>query len=467
MFYKKLKEFPEKFLWGASTSAYQVEGAYNEDGKGLSIQDLHAPTNGITDFKVASDHYHHFKEDVALMAELGLKAYRFSISWSRVLPEGKGKINEKGLEFYNQLIDELVKYHIEPVVTIYHFDLPLALYNQGGWNNRETIDAFVEYSKLLFERFGDRVKYWLTINEQNVMINHPNAMNPGKVPTKKELYQQCHNMFVASAKATILCHEIVENGKIGPAPNITAIYPEKCNPSDVIASDNWESIRCWLYLDIAVYGRYNSLVWSYLEERGWTPTIEEGDMEVIQEAKPDFLGVNYYATATVAAAKNDGTDCQPRNGDQQIMIGEEGVYRAAQNNYLEQTEFGWMVDSIGLRVTLRRIYDRYHLPLLITENGLGAKDILTEDHQIHDEYRIDYLKRHFHQARLALTDGVDLIGYCPWSFIDLVSTHQGYQKRYGFVYVDREEDDLKEMKRYKKDSFKWYQKVIEDNGKDL
>lgn len=467
MFYKELKEFPEKFLWGASTSAYQVEGAYNEDGKGLSIQDLHAPTNGITDFKVASDHYHHFKEDVALMAELGLKAYRFSISWSRVLPEGKGKINEKGLEFYNQLIDELVKYHIEPVVTIYHFDLPLALYNQGGWNNRETIDAFVEYSKLLFERFGDRVKYWLTINEQNVMINHPNAMNPGKVPTKKELYQQCHNMFVASAKATILCHEIVENGKIGPAPNITAIYPEKCNPSDVIASDNWESIRCWLYLDIAVYGRYNSLVWSYLEERGWTPTIEEGDMEVIQEAKPDFLGVNYYATATVAAAKNDGTDCQPRNGDQQIMIGEEGVYRAAQNNYLEQTEFGWMVDSIGLRVTLRRIYDRYHLPLLITENGLGAKDILTEDHQIHDEYRIDYLKRHFHQARLALTDGVDLIGYCPWSFIDLVSTHQGYQKRYGFVYVDREEDDLKEMKRYKKDSFKWYQKVIEDNGKDL
>lgn len=467
MSYKQLKEFPQDFLWSASTSAYQVEGAYNEDGKGLSIQDLHHPTNGITDFKVASDHYHRFKEDVALMAKLGLKAYRFSISWSRVLPEGKGEINEKGIEFYDQLINELIKCHIEPVVTIYHFDLPLALYNRGGWNNRETIDAFVEYSKILFERFGDRVKYWLTINEQNVMINHPNAMNPGKIPTKKELYQQCHNMFVASAKATILCHEIVENGKIGPAPNITAIYPEKCNPSDVIASDNWESIRCWLYLDIAVYGRYNSLVWAYLEEKGWTPTIEEGDMEVIEKAKPDYLGVNYYATATVAAAKNDGTDCQPRNGDQQIMLGEEGVYRAAQNNYLEQTEFGWMVDSIGMRVTLRRIYDRYHLPILITENGLGAKDVLTEDGQIHDDYRIDYLKRHFHQARLALTDGVDLIGYCPWSFIDLVSTHQGYQKRYGFVYVDREENDLKEMKRYEKDSFKWYQEVIKENGKNL
>ena len=190
-------------------------------------------------------------------------------------------------------------------------------------------------------------------------------------------------------------------------------------------------------------------------------------MEVIEKAKPDYLGVNYYATATVAAAKNDGTDCQPRNGDQQIMLGEEGVYRAAQNNYLEQTEFGWMVDSIGMRVTLRRIYDRYHLPILITENGLGAKDVLTEDGQIHDDYRIDYLKRHFHQARLALTDGVDLIGYCPWSFIDLVSTHQGYQKRYGFVYVDREENDLKEMKRYEKDSFKWYQEVIKENGKNL
>ena len=298
------------------------------------------------------------------------------------------------------------------------------------------------------------------------MINHPNAMNPGKVPSKKELYQGCHNMFVASAKATLLCHEMVEGGKIGPAPNITAIYPEKCNPADVIAADNWEAIRCWLYLDIAVHGRYNNLVWAYLNEKGYTPEIYDGDMEVIAKAKPDYLGINYYATATVAAAKNDGTDCQPRNGDQQIMIGEEGVYRAAKNDYLEITDFGWMVDSIGMRVTLRRIYDRYHLPLLITENGLGAKDELV-DGKIHDQYRIDYLQRHFHQTKLALTDGVEIIGYCPWSFIDLVSTHQGYGKRYGFVYVDRDEDDLKEMKRYKKDSFYWYQQVIKENAKSI
>lgn len=466
MFYKDLKDFPNDFLWGASTSAYQVEGAYNEDGKGMSVQDVHIPPAGITDFKIASDHYHRYKEDVQLMAELGLKAYRFSIAWSRIIPNGIGEVNEKGIQFYSDLIDELIHYGIEPIVTMYHFDLPYALHEQGGWANRQTIDAFEKYAKVLFENYGDRVKYWLTINEQNVMINHPNAMNPGKTPSKKELYQQCHNMFVASAKATLLCHEMVENGKIGPAPNITAIYPHRCDPSDVIAAENWESIRCWLYLDIAVYGKYNRFVWSYLEEKGYTPTIEEGDMDIIAKAKPDYLGVNYYATATVSAARNDGTDCQARNGDQQIMIGEDGVYRAAKNNYLEQTEFGWMVDSIGLRVTLRRIESRYHLPILITENGLGAKDVIDDGH-IHDDYRIDYLQRHFHQAQLAISDGVQLIGYCPWAFMDLVSTHQGYEKRYGFVYVDRDEEDLKELARIKKDSYYWYQKVIKNNGKNI
>ena len=463
MYYKKLKAFPDDFLWGASTSAYQAEGAYNEDGKGLSVQDLHHPKD-IADFKIASDHYHHFKEDVQMMAELGLKAYRFSIAWTRIIPDGDGEINKAGIDFYNALIDELCAYHIEPVVTMYHFDLPLALHEKGGWANRHTIDAFVRYARILFENFGDRVKYWLTINEQNVMINHPSAMNPGRLPSKKELYQQCHNMFIASAKATLLCHEMIENGKIGPAPNITAIYPETCKPEDIIAADNWESIRCWLYLDMAVYGRYNNLVWSYLEDHMLTPEIEEGDMDLLAQAKPDYLGINYYATATVAGPKNDGTDCQARNGDQQIMIGEEGVYRAANNQYLETTEYGWMIDSIGLRVTLRRIYDRYHMPILITENGIGAKDELAKDGKIHDHYRIDYLQRHFHQAQLAITDGVDLIGYCPWSFMDLVSTHQGYGKRYGFVFIDRDEKNIKQLKRIKKDSFYWYRDIIQNNG---
>ncbi len=460
MHYKQLKPFPKDFLWGASTSAYQVEGAFDEDGKGLSIQDLHTPPQGITDFKVASDHYHKMKEDVQLMADLGLKAYRFSISWSRVLPNGEGQINPKGIQFYNDLLNELLAHGIEPIVTMYHFDLPLELYKKGGWTSRSTVQAFEEYAKILFENYGDRVRYWLTINEQNCMIIHPNAMNPGKVPSQKELYQQNHHMFLASAKAVTLCHEMYPESKIGPAPNITAIYAEKCDPSDVIAAEDWENIRCWLYLDMAVHGRYNSFVWSYLKEKGWTPVIEEGDMELLKNAKADFIGVNYYATATVAASKNDGTDRQARSGDQQIMVGEEGVYRAAINPYLEKTEFGWLVDSIGLRVTLRRIYDRYHLPLLITENGLGAYDELSDDGHVHDQYRIDYLERHFHQAQLAMADGVDLIGYCPWAFIDLVSTHQGYKKRYGFVYVDRDEEDLKELKRIKKDSYFWYKYFI-------
>lgn len=467
MHYKNIKPFPQDFLWGASTSAYQCEGAYLEDGKGLSVQDVKETPEGITDFKEASDHYHRYQEDVTLMAEMGLKAYRFSIAWTRIIPDGDGEVNEAGLVFYENLIDALLANGIEPVVTLYHFDLPYALHEKGGWSNRNTIDAFERYAKVLFERFHDKVKYWLTINEQNVMINHPAAMNAGLIPSKKELYQQCHHMFVAAAKATILCHEMCKGAKIGPAPNITAIYPEKCNPADVIASDNWESIRCWMYLDVAVHGRYNAIAWAYLEEKGYTPTIADGDMEVLAIAKPDFLGVNYYATATVSASRNDGTDCQPRNGDQQIMIGEEGVYRAAKNEYLEETAFGWLIDSIGLRVTLRRVYDRYHLPILITENGLGAKDTLEADGSVHDAYRIDYLQRHFHQAQLALQDGVDLIGYCPWAFLDLVSTHQGYGKRYGFVYVDREEDDCKEFNRYKKDSFYWYTQVIKSNGENL
>ena len=466
MFHTTPKPFPNDFLWGASTSAYQVEGASASHGKGPSIQDLHHPAD-LSDFSIASDHYHHVEEDVALMKELGLKAYRFSISWSRIFPKGKGEINPEGVAFYHTLIDRLVASGIEPVVTLYHFDLPLALYENGGWTNRETIDAFAQYAKTLFQEYGDKVKYWLTINEQNVMINHPAAMNPGKTPTNKELYQQNHHMLLAGAIATSLCHELVPEGKIGPAPNIIAVYPKTCKPEDVVAADNWEAIRNWLYLDVAVKGVYNPIAWAYMEEKGLVPYMEAGDMDLLASAKPDFLGVNYYATATVSAAKNDGHDRAPRNGDQQTMVGEEGVYRAETNDLLETTEFGWQIDSVGLRTTLRRVYDRYHLPILITENGIGARDALEDDGTVHDAYRVDYLRRHFEQARLAFSDGVDLIGYCPWAFMDLVSTHQGYQKRYGFVYIDREEKDLQTLRRVKKDSFAWYQNVIATNGSHM
>lgn len=470
MNHAKLKGFSERFLWGASTSAYQVEGAWNEDGKGPSVIDMKHYPEGTSDYKVASDHYHRYQEDIALFAEMGLKAYRFSIAWARIFPKGTGEINEKGIEFYNNLINELLAHHIEPVITMYHFDLPYALQQRGGWSNRETIDAFENYARVLFTRFGDRIKYWLTINEQNMMILHgktigtvdPNLKNP-----EQELYQQNHHMLLAQAKVMKLCHEMYPKAKIGPAPNITPIYPSTSKPEDILAANTWSAIRNWLYLDMAVFGRYNGTAWSYLEEKGYTPTILDGDMAILSSGKPDFIAFNYYATSTVAESLNDVSDIRAIEGDQQMVVGEVGVYRSASNPHLQKTEFGWMIDPVGFRIVLRELNERYHLPLLVTENGLGAYDTLEAGNAIHDDYRIDYLRKHIEQARLAITDGVNLIGYCPWSAIDLISTHQGISKRYGFIYVNRDENDLKDLRRIPKQSFYWYKKVISSNGNEL
>ena len=469
MNYNQLKSFPDDFLWGGSTSAYQIEGAWDEDGKGPSVIDMADHPEGVTDFKVASDHYHRYQEDIELLAELGFKAYRFSIAWTRIFPEGEGEINQQGLEFYNNLIDELIKHDIEPIATMYHFDLPYALQEKGGWSNRDTVAAFEDYAQTLFEEFGDRVKYWLTINEQNMMVLHGDAIgtvDPDLDNPKQELYQQNHHMFLAQAKAMKLCHQLVDDGKIGPAPNISAVYPASPKPEDILAADTFAAIRNWLYLDMACYGRYNDTVWSYFEEQGYTPEIQAGDMEILKGADPDFIAFNYYSSATVEASEQN-EDAKNSTGDQQIVIGEEGVYKGYTNNHLEKTEFGWEIDPVGLRTTLRQINERYNLPLIITENGLGAYDELEEDDVVNDDYRIDYLKKHLKQCQLAISDGVDLFGYCPWSAIDLVSTHQGCNKRYGFIYVNRDEFDLKDLRRIKKKSFYWYQNVIESNGEIL
>lgn len=469
MFHKNLKPFPNDFFWGASTSAYQVEGAWDEDGKGLSVMDMGKHPEDVTDFKVTSDHYHNYKEDIALFAEMGFKAYRFSIAWTRIIPNGTGEINLKGIEFYNNLINELIKYKIEPIVTMYHFDLPYELQKKGGWGNRETVEAFANYSKVLFENFGDRVKYWLTINEQNMMILHGSAL--GLVPNDsanpmKDLYQSNHHMLLAQAKAMKLCHEMFPNAKIGPAPNISTVYPASSKPEDITASQNWNAIRNWLYLDMAVYGRYNNIAWSYLEEKNALPDISEGDMEILASGKPDFIAFNYYSTATVEASII-GEKAGNSVGDQQIVIGDEGIYKGASNPNLQKTEFGWEIDPIGFRNTLRDIYERYALPLIVTENGLGAFDKIEKDGTIKDDYRIDFIRKHLEQAQLAITDGVKLFGYCPWSAIDLVSTHQGCSKRYGFIYVNREEFDLKDLKRIRKNSFFWYKKLIATNGNEM
>ena len=471
MDYRHLVDVPADFLWGASTSAYQVEGGWDVDGKGPSVIDVrtHFPA-GTTDYKVASDHYYRFEADVELFAELGLKAYRFSIAWTRILPTGTGEVNRAGVDFYHRLLDALLAKGIEPVVTMYHFDLPAALDAQGGWGNRATIDAFVEYARILFTEYGDKVRYWLTINEQNMMVLHGDAVgttgSAGADGGKKGVYQQSHHMFLAAARASALLHELVPGAKIGPAPNIVSVYPASPAPEDVLAADDWDAVRNLMYLDVAVHGRYHPLAWRYLTERGWEPDVADCDAEVLAAAKPDVIAFNYYSTQTVGASRGDASDLASRDGDQQLVRGEIGLYRAVKNEFLPTNAFGWEIDPVGLRTTLRRLRDRYGLPLIITENGIGGFDTL-EDGRVHDAYRIDYYRRHIEQLRLALTDGVELFGYCPWSAIDLVSTHSGASKRYGFIYVDRDEFDLKSLDRVKKDSFDWYRRVIASNGTDL
>ena len=470
MIHKTLKPFPKDFLWGASTSAYQVEGANLEDGKGPSCQDVKTVPEGTSDLTVCADQYHHYKEDVALMAEMGFKVYRFSISWSRIIPQGTGAVNPKGIEYYNNLIDECLKYDMVPLVTMFHFDMPAALDERGSWSNPESVDWFVIFSRVMFENFGDRVKYWLTINEQNMLTLVGPLIGTLTIPEGtenviKEIYQQNHHMLVAQAKAMALCHEMLPGAKIGPAPNISLVYAATCKPEDVLAAQNFNAIRNWLYLDMAVYGKYNNLVWAYLEENDATPVFAEGDAEALANGHPDFIGFNYYSTATVEYSGSD--DIAKQGGDQQSGTNIPGMFKEYANPNLPRTEFNWEIDPVGYRNTLREVYSRYRLPIIITENGLGAYDTLTEDGKVHDQYRINYLRTHIEQMRLAISDGVEMMGYCPWSAIDLISTHEGMRKRYGFIYVDRDEFELRTMKRYRKDSFYWYKQVIESNGENL
>lgn len=455
--------FPEGFLWGASTSAYQVEGGWDADGKAPSVQDMKKVPEGTSDFKVASDHYNRYKEDIALFKELGLKAYRFSISWTRVMPHGE--VNRQGLAFYHDLIDSLIKNDIEPIVTVFHFDLPYDIYEKGGWSNRETISAFVDYCKVLFEEFGSKVKYWQTINEQNVLVFAGDIIGTGPKLSMKEKYQENHHMLVAQALVMGAYHEGNYGGMIGPAPNIAAVYAQTDKPEDQLARIHFDAIRNWLVLDAAVFGVYNHNAWRVLEALGATPDVTEEDLRIMRENTCDYIAFNYYNTATVTEWEKPQHEGETNSiRDQQRGLGIPSFFQAAENKSLQETEFGWAIDPVGLRVTANEIYSRYRLPLIITENGLGARDVLEADGGIRDPYRIEFLRQHIEQLALILEDGVELIGYCPWSALDLISTHEGVEKRYGFVYVNRTEDDLKDLKRYKKDSFYWYQQVIANNG---
>ena len=451
-----MSNFPEAFLWGASTSAYQVEGAWAEDGKGPSVQDIKEIPQGTTDFKVASDHYHRYEEDVKLFKELGVKAYRFSISWSRVMPDGI--VNPAGLAFYQKLIDLLLENEIQPIVTVFHFDLPVAIAEEGGWENRATIQAFADYCQVLFENFGQQVPLWQTINEQNVMALAGSVIGTSQ-KSMKEKFQENHHMLVAQALVTQQFHAGNFSGRIGPAPNIASVYPASEKPADQLAALYMSALRNWLFLDVAVFGTYNHNAWHLLETIGAAPTVTEADRKILAAGTCDYIALNYYNTMTVSSYFQKETKL-----DQQSGFGIPGFFQAVENTHLPMTEFGWPIDPEGFRFTLNEIYSRYRLPLLITENGIGAKDVFTTDGKIHDDYRIDYLQQHIEQMALAIDDGVDVIGYCPWSAIDLVSTHEGIAKRYGFIYVNRTDEQLLDLARYKKDSFYWYQNVIDKNG---
>lgn len=424
MKYLNLDSFNKDFLWGSASAAYQVEGAWDKDGKGPSVWDIYTKIPGTT-FKgtngdKAVDHYNRYKEDVALMKEMGLKAYRFSISWSRIFPKGYGEINEKGLEFYNNLIDELIKNDIEPIITLYHWDLPQALMDEyNGWESRKIIDDFNNYAVTLFKAFGDKVKYWVTLNEQNVFIKlgYEIALHPPGIKDAKRMYEANHIANLANAKVIDSFRQLGLKGMIGPSFAYSPAYYNSPNPEDVLAGENAELLNNDWWLEVYCNGKYPKIGWKYLAERGLTPTIEEGDLELLSKGRPDFMGVNYYQTTNYEENPIEGGtgvgnfNTTGKKGTTKDS-GIPGVYKTVKNKYLEATDWDWTIDPEGLRIGLRRITDRYGLPILITENGLGAFDTLEDGNEIHDKYRIDYLEAHVKACKEAITDGVDLIGYC-------------------------------------------------------
>ena len=476
-------KMPENFLWGSASAAYQVEGAYLEDGKGITNWDKFVRIEGKT-FKnttgdIAVDHYHRFKEDVRLMAEMGLKTYRFSIAWARIIPNGNGEINEKGLKFYENLIDECLKYNIEPMVTIFHWDLPQALIEQyGGFESRKIVDDFVRYATVLFERFGSKVKYWITLNEQNIFtsLGWLTAMHPpGKFDDVKTFYQVNHHAFMAHAKTVLKFKKLVPNGKIGASFAYSPSYSIDCNPINAMSKMDFDNMKNFWWMDMYAYGRYPKSTFVYLKNKDMEPKFEAGDEEILKEAasKIDFMGVNYYQTSVCEYNPIDGVtpygtfNTTGIKGSGQVT-GQPGLFKNPSNPYLKTTDWDWTIDPMGLRYALREITSRYNLPIIISENGLGAFDKKEEDNSIHDPYRIAFLKAHIEEMKIAMEEGCEVIAYCTWSFTDLLSWLNGYQKRYGFVYVDREEEEEgSSMNRYKKDSYYWYKKVIETNGEEL
>lgn len=490
----KVNCFPENFLWGGSTSANQIEGAWHEDGKGLSVADVQLFRNpktldelnnvkgntdtdddmiknaivsdSTTDYpkRHGIDFYHHYKEDIKLFAEMGFNTYRFSIAWSRIFPNGdESAPNEKGLEFYNKVIKECAKYNIQPIITLSHYEIPLTLCTRyNGWYNRKTIDFFINYVKAVITHFGKDAKYWLTFNEIDSILRHP-FMTGGLIESrfKKEefqsvLYQAMHNQLVASALATKFIHENYPDDKVGCMTTKLTYYPFTSKPADVLATQQ-KMRQVYAFADIQVFGRYPAYLLSKFKNEQINVDMNQDDLKILSQNTVDFVSFSYYQTSCVAA---DESNLELTNGNTTIGV---------KNPYLKSSEWGWQIDPTGLRISLVDLYDRYRKPLMIVENGLGARDVIDSNHQVHDDYRITYLKAHISAMYDAITkDGVDLMGYTPWGPIDLLSNSTiQMSKRYGFIYVDLNDDGTGSYNRYKKDSFYWYHDVIKSNAASI
>lgn len=475
MIHKENPVFPKNFFWGASSAAWQVEGAVNEDGRTQAVIDLNSQTKKpFADNSIASDHYHHYKEDVALMKEAGFTSYRFSIAWPRIYPDNSGVPNQKGIDFYNHLIDELKANGIEPIVTLYHYDMPVWVDKEyNGWYGRGIVDAFDQYVRTCFKEFGDRVKYWLSINEQNMQIVYGEWLGvcKNKDTWFTDQWKVNHIMNLCHAKAVIACHELVPDGKIGPVPGMVPIYSNTGNPMDQIARLNAEEFTEKIWNDFYVHQKYSNFIINYWKENNIDPDIRPEDQELFNQAKIDYFGVNCYRSNTAAEAK---VDEKPQayelnklgiKGNLKFPV-VPGEYKLVYNDYVQYTDWDWEIDPVAMRYVLRDMWNLYHLPMVITENGYGAHEDVDENGEVNDVERIEFLKNQIYQVGLAIQDGVQVIGYNPWSFTDLLSTGNGMAKRYGLVFINRTDDDLRDLSRIKKASFYWYSKLIKSNGTD-
>lgn len=470
--------FPKEFLWGGATAANQCEGAYQEDGRGLANVDtipygedrfpvmlglkkmLECDTEHFYPSHDAIDFYHRYKEDIKLFAEMNMKCYRFSIAWTRIFPNGDDETpNEKGLDFYEAVVDECLKYGIEPLITICHFDAPIALIKKyGGWKDRRMIDAFMKLCHALFTRLNGKVKYWLTFNEINMLLHLP-FMGAGIYFEEGEdknqvLYTAAHHELVASAKAVKLAHEMMPNAMVGCMLAAGQFYPYSCHPQDVYKGMEHDRDN-YFFIDVQARGEYPVWAIKRMEKLGVNIDITSEDTKLLQQGTVDFISFSYYASRCVSA--DPEINKQNAKGN--------AVFSAVKNPYLKDSEWGWQIDPLGLRITCNTLYDRYQKPLFIVENGLGANDTVEED-GIHDPYRIDYMREHIKAMDAVINeDGLPLLGCTFWGIIDLISASTGeIKKRYGTIYVDKQVDGSGNLERKKKDSFVWYQKVIESNG---